>query len=62
MADDTTSFLKYEKSLRETLDTLEKFREYAGLRLNLSKSEVMWLGSKKRLKYLALWAEMRQRH
>ena len=44
MADDTTSFLKNEDSLKETVDTLDKFRIFAGLKLNLTKSEVMWLG------------------
>ena len=47
MADDTTSFLKDSKSLEVLLETLDKFHSYAGLKLNLSKSEVLWLGSKK---------------
>jgi hypothetical protein len=45
MADDTTSFLRDCASLKVLLDTLDKFHIYAGLRLNLSKSEVLWLGS-----------------
>jgi hypothetical protein len=44
MADDTTSFLKDIRSLEEILSTLDKFRILAGLKLNLSKSEAMWLG------------------
>jgi hypothetical protein len=47
MADDTTSFLKDSESLKVLLDTLEKFHSYAGLKLNLSKSEIMWLGKEK---------------
>jgi predicted DNA-binding antitoxin AbrB/MazE fold protein len=46
MADDTTAFLKDLDSLKETLLTLEKFKVLAGLKLNLSKSEAMWLGIK----------------
>jgi hypothetical protein len=48
MADDTTSFLKDVKSLEETLNTLEKFHKYAGLKLNETKTEAMWLGSKRK--------------
>jgi hypothetical protein len=47
MADDTTSFLKDSESLKVLLDTLEKFHSYAGLKLNLSKSEILWLGKDK---------------
>jgi hypothetical protein len=47
MADDTTSFLSDIKSLEETLVTLEKFHKYAGLKLNATKSEAMWLGIEK---------------
>jgi hypothetical protein len=46
MADDTTNFNKDEESLRETLETLNKFYTYSGLKLNLSKCEAMWLGAK----------------
>jgi hypothetical protein len=44
MADDTTCFLKDIQSLRVLLYTLEDFKKYAGLKLNLTKSEAMWLG------------------
>jgi hypothetical protein len=44
MADDTTSFLKDTDSLKETLETLDKFRILAGLKLNVSKSEAIWIG------------------
>jgi hypothetical protein len=45
MADDTTSFLKDTESLKEILVTLDKFKVLAGLKLNLSKSEAIWVGS-----------------
>ena len=44
MEDDTTSFLQDVRSLEETLSTLKQFQEYAGLKLNETKSEAMWLG------------------
>ena len=47
MADDTTSFLQDVDSLEETLATLEQFKKYAGLRLNESKSEAIWLGKER---------------
>ena len=47
MADDTTSFLKDSGSLDKMLEVLDKFHTYAGLKLNLTKSEVMWLGNDK---------------
>ena len=47
MADDTTSFLRNEESLEEIVNTLEKFKTFAGLKLNLSKSEIMWLGKQR---------------
>ena len=48
MADDMTSFLKDCTLLKRLLSTLDKFHSYAGLKLNLSKSEVLWLGSKRK--------------
>jgi hypothetical protein len=50
MADDTTSFLKDTDSLEETLNTLEKFRILAGLKLNVNKSEAIWIGSSRNSK------------
>ena len=47
MADDTTNLLKDERSLEETLNILEKFYSYSGLKLNLSKCEAMWIGNKR---------------
>jgi hypothetical protein len=47
MADDTTSFLKDCDSLKRLLESTDNFRFYAGLKLNLSKSEAMWIGNKR---------------
>ena len=44
MADDTASFLKNEAALTELLETINDFGTLAGLKLNLTKSEAMWLG------------------
>ena len=46
MADDTTNFVQDENSLKLTLETLETFHKYSGLKLNLSKCEVLTLGRK----------------
>jgi hypothetical protein len=48
MADNTTSFLKDQNTLKEILETLEEFRKYAGLKLNKGKSEIMWLGKQRK--------------
>jgi hypothetical protein len=44
MADDTTTFLEDEKSLENMFEILKKFEEYAGLKLNKTKTEAMWMG------------------
>jgi hypothetical protein len=44
MADDTTVFVEDPESLENTLKILAQFELYAGLRLNKSKTEAMWLG------------------
>jgi hypothetical protein len=44
MADDTTAFLEDENSLENTLKILNTFQQYAGLKLNKTKTEAMWLG------------------
>jgi bifunctional DNA-binding transcriptional regulator/antitoxin component of YhaV-PrlF toxin-antitoxin module len=44
MADDTTVFVEDPDSLEHTLKMLTLFEQYAGLRLNKSKTEAMWLG------------------
>jgi hypothetical protein len=44
MADDTTAFLEDIDSLANTLKILTQFELYAGLKLNKTKTEAMWLG------------------
>ena len=44
MADDTTAFLEDLASLANTLKILTQFELYAGLKLNKTKTEAMWLG------------------
>ena len=43
MADDTTLFLKNDKSLTNALDIIDKFRTCSGLKLNISKTELFYL-------------------
>ena len=43
-ADDTTVFCKEIFSLEKLLDLLSTFGDCSGLKLNVSKSEAMWLG------------------
>ncbi|WP_419585360.1 reverse transcriptase domain-containing protein, partial [Thiolapillus sp.] len=45
-ADDTTLTLKDEKDIKLTLETVENFEKYSGLKLNKGKSTGTWLGSK----------------
>ena len=44
MADDTTVFVSDPESLENTLKILTLFEQYAGLKLNKTKTEAMWLG------------------
>jgi exonuclease III len=44
MADDTTAFMEDTKSLEHLLEILNKFEQYAGLKLNKTKTEAMWIG------------------
>ena len=44
MADDTTAFVQDIKSLENIMDLLSAFEMYAGLRLNKTKTEAMWIG------------------
>jgi hypothetical protein len=44
MADDTTTFVQDINSLENIFKILETFRLYAGLKLNKSKTEAMWIG------------------
>lgn len=46
-ADDTTLFVDNVKSAYKVLDTFNSFEKISGLKVNLDKSEAMWLGSKK---------------
>jgi hypothetical protein len=44
MADDTTTFVEDTNSLENMFKILKKFEDYAGLKLNKTKTEAMWLG------------------
>jgi hypothetical protein len=44
MADDTTTFIEDQNSLENILKVLTIFEHYAGLRLNKTKTEAMWIG------------------
>ena len=47
-ADDTSILLDgTEKSLTETLNTLEHFSYQSGLKINFDKTNIVWLGSRK---------------
>ena len=44
MADDTTVFIEDTDSLKNIMDILKTFEQYAGLKLNKTKTEAMWIG------------------
>ena len=44
-ADDTTVFVKNIRSVHRLFDLLRQFENCSGLRINQSKSEILWLGS-----------------
>ena len=44
-ADDTTIFVKDIRSVHRLFDLLQQFENCSGLRINQSKSEILWLGS-----------------
>ena len=47
-ADDTSVILDgSEESLNETLSELEKYAKFSGLKVNFTKTHVVWIGSKK---------------
>ena len=47
-ADDTTLILDgSEKSLREAIKTLDSFYKISGLKINISKTQITWIGSNK---------------
>ena len=59
-ADDTTGILKDIKSAREFFKTLEEYGKLSGLKLNMEKTEGMWIGQNKHDKRKPLgisWAE-----
>ena len=43
-ADDTTIFVKDIRSVHRLFDLLQQFENCSGLRINQSKSEILWLG------------------
>ena len=43
--DDTTVFVKDIRSVHKLFDLLQQFKNCSGLRINQSKSEMLWLGS-----------------
>ncbi len=49
-ADDTTAVLKDEQSVRTFLTVIKEFGKYAGLNINTSKTEAIWLGSNPKFK------------
>ena len=44
MADDTTVFIEDQNSLEHIFKILQTFKLYAGLKLNKTKTEAMWVG------------------
>ena len=42
-ADDTTVFVKDVRSVHRLFDLLQQFENCSGLRINQSKSEILWL-------------------
>ena len=47
-ADDTTIILDgSEKCFKATIDTLNRYALFSGLRMNIEKTKVIWIGSKK---------------
>ena len=49
-ADDTTFFLRNEKSATEVIKTFEKFSLYSGIKINNAKCEIAGIGVKKGVK------------
>ena len=48
LADDTSLILDgSERSLQTSLTTLKRFANMSGLHINYSKTQVVWIGSKK---------------
>ena len=49
-ADDTTGILKDEESLKVFLDVLKSYEKVSGLKINISKSECMWIRASRNCK------------
>ena len=49
-ADDTTGTLKDEESLKVFLDVLKSYEKVSGLKINISKSECVWIGASRNCK------------
>ena len=49
-ADDTTIFVKDEESIENVINVLDNFAEISGLHLNKSKTDAVWIGSRKSCK------------
>ena len=49
-ADDTSFFLRNEKSANEAIKTLDKFSHFSGLKINNAKCEIAGIGVKKGVK------------
>ena len=49
-ADDTTILLDGNSSLQATMNVLEIFGSFSGLKVNSEKTKLIWIGSKKKLK------------
>ena len=50
-ADDTTLFLKNENEARSSLTIIHDFGNHSGLKLNINKTDGMWLGRYKERNY-----------
>ena len=47
LADDTTVFLKNEQAVKNCLQVIKEFGKVTGLKLNIEKTEGLWLGKGK---------------
>ena len=49
-ADDITGILKDEESLKVFLDVMKSYEKVSGLKINISKSECVWIGASRNCK------------
>ena len=49
-ADDITIFVNDEREVKQTVNILNSFYEFSGLKLNTTKTEAMWVGSYRKSK------------